>query len=251
MKLRAAVDEVRCLRQRDRNAMFSLMEQTYANTCRNRFEDDLSRKTWAIMVRLPGTERLVGFSTQVIVQTSVVGRKVSALYSGDTVIHRDHWGDPALAHAWGNFALQLIDRTAAPYWFLTSKGFRTYRYLPLFFRDYFPRPGVEMPAWEQAVVDAVGHFIGGRRYDSNMRVIRADGGRDSVRPEFADIGLRLRTDEHVCFFVKRNPGYAQGDELCCLAPLSRENFSRAAYRIIGIRPTVSDIDGQHVACPSL
>ena len=29
---------------------------------------------------------------------------------------------------------------------------------------------------------------------------------------------------------------ANGDELCCLAPLSRANFTPAAYRVIGPEP---------------
>jgi hypothetical protein len=44
----------------------------------------------------------------------------------------------------------------------------------------------------------------------------------------------------VRFFIERNPGHARGDELCCLAPLTRENFTRAAYRTIG-PPTGSGV----------
>jgi hypothetical protein len=36
----------------------------------------------------------------------------------------------------------------------------------------------------------------------------------------------------VRFFLERNPHYDRGDELCCLAPLTQENFTRAAYRVI-------------------
>ena len=39
-------------------------------------------------------------------------------------------------------------------------------------------------------------------------------------------------DPHVRFFVERNPGHARGDELCCLAPLTRQNFSATAERLI-------------------
>jgi hypothetical protein len=44
---------------------------------------------------------------------------------------------------------------------------------------------------------------------------------------------RLR-DPFVRFFVERNPGHARGDALCCLAPLTRANFTPAAYRVIGL-----------------
>ena len=43
---------------------------------------------------------------------------------------------------------------------------------------------------------------------------------------------RLR-DPHVRYFAELNPGHARGDELCCIAPLTRENFTLAAQRVIG------------------
>jgi hypothetical protein len=51
---------------------------------------------------------------------------------------------------------------------------------------------------------------------------------------------RLR-DPHVCFFLARNPGHASGDELCCLAPLTRANFTPAAYRVIGAEPVALEV----------
>ena len=52
-------------------------------------------------------------------------------------------------------------------------------------------------------------------------------------PEVADVTPERLRDPHVAFFVRRNPGHARGDELCCLAPLTRANFTPAAYRVIG------------------
>jgi len=36
----------------------------------------------------------------------------------------------------------------------------------------------------------------------------------------------------VQFFARANPGHGQGDELVCVAPLTRANFSRTAERLI-------------------
>jgi hypothetical protein len=237
MKLRGSVHEVHQLSAGDRDAMFGLMERNYVNMKRDRFEADLGAKRWVIVVRSPDSHCLVGFSTQVILDARIDGRRVRALYSGDTVVDREHWGDPALASTWGNFALELINRrsTGLLYWFLTSKGFRTYRYLPLFFRSYFPRPETPTPDWERAVIESFGRSIGSDAFDPAGPIIRAAPGKDYVRPEIAEPGMRLRTDPHVRFFAERNPGFVRGDELCCLARLTRENFTRAAYRVIGAR----------------
>jgi hypothetical protein len=239
MKLRGQVESIDCLGQADREAMFQLMVKTYANKQRERFEEDLKAKQWVILVRRQADGRLAGFSTQTLLEILVQGQLVSALYSGDTVIDRGDWGDPALANAWGNFALELIDQHSAArrpfYWFLTSKGFRTYRYLPLFFRVYFPNAVVATPRGEQAIIDSLGRRFGGDRYDSAGSIIHADEHSDFVRSEIANLGARRDSDPNVRFFAEQNPGAAYGDEMCCLASLSRSNFTPAAYRVMGLK----------------
>ena len=42
---------------------------------------------------------------------------------------------------------------------------------------------------------------------------------------------RLR-DPLIEFFVRSNPGHAQGDELVCVAPISRSNLTRAGHRLL-------------------
>jgi hypothetical protein len=242
MKLLSSVYDVESLSADDRGCMFELMQRSYENKRRELFDADLNAKQWVILVRRPADDRIVGFSTQVLLTCRVDKELVTALYSGDTVVDRSEWGDPALAHAWGNFAVGLIDghlwEPGTLYWLLTSKGFRTYHYLPLFFRQYFPYEShAAMPSRERAIIDAFGMSIGGNRYDSQSGIIHANGNSDFVRREIAESGARRANSTHVRAFAELNPGYMRGDELCCLAPLSRENFTRAAYRVIGLKQT--------------
>src|SRR4051812_12858669 len=88
-----------------REAMFALMDRHYAGVRRDVFEADLAEKQWVILVYGAGGLTLRGFSTQLLLRAEVAGRDVTALFSGDTIIDRDHWGDPALSHVWGNLAL--------------------------------------------------------------------------------------------------------------------------------------------------
>jgi hypothetical protein len=233
MKLASSVLEVATLRPDDRADMFRLMQRNYENVRRQQFESDLAAKRWVIVVR-SSSHRLVGFSTQVVLDARVGSDCACALYSGDTVVDREYWGDPALAHAWGNFALELIDQHPADrlFWFLTSKGFRTYRYLPLFFSSYFPHFQLPTPLREKRLLDAFGRQVANGNYDSDRGVICAPANKDFVRPDLGEPGFRSSTDPNVRFFVERNPGFRRGDELCCLAPLTRDNFTRAAYRVI-------------------
>ena len=171
------------------------------------------------------------------------GRPVQVLFSGDTIVDRQSWGDSALAHVWGRLALSLIDRHAGAelYWFLISKGYKTYRFLPLFFHEFYPRHDRPTPAWARTVLDALGRHKFPSAYDATSGVIRADGPKDRLRPGVAELTLERLRDPHVRFFAERNPGHARGDELCCLAPLTRANFTSAAYRVIGPEPALQEV----------
>jgi hypothetical protein len=218
-----------------RDAMFGLMDRHYENVRRDAFEDDLDEKDWVIQVHDPATGALCGFSTQMLLHTPCAGRPVTALFSGDTVIAREHWGDSALARAWGRLALRLMDDypDRELYWFLLSKGYKTFRFLPVFFHDFAPHPDRPTPTDRRRVIDALARRKYPDDYDSTTCVVRTREGRDRLRPGLADVTPERLRDPFVRFFVQRNPGHAQGDELCCLAPLTRENFTPAAHRVIG------------------
>lgn len=240
MKLLGSIVAVGDLDAVDRDGMFALMDRMYANMNRDSFERDLDAKEWILRLDDPAANRLVGFSTQKIIEVHIDGRPIKALFSGDTVVDRQHWGDTALASTWGNFALQLIDshRDESLYWFLISKGFRTYRYLPLFFREYAPRCDAADSDEALRIIDALGRFIAPEQYDSRSRILRADTTKEYVRSRFGDVRTRSRHDRHVEYFVRCNPGYARGDELCCLAPLTHDNFTPLAWRMIRTQPPV-------------
>src|SRR5271166_1431735 len=103
---------VECLRPDRRDGMFALMVRHFENIRRSTFDRDLAEKDWVILLSDPDTGALRGFSTQMLFKVDVGGQLVNALFSGDTVVDRDHWSDSALARVWGRFALTLIDDLA-------------------------------------------------------------------------------------------------------------------------------------------
>jgi hypothetical protein len=208
------------------------MQRHYENVRTEVFERDLDEKQWVIAVYEP-TGRLCGFSTQTVLSSKAQGEPFRALFSGDTIIDRQHWGDPALSHAWGQLALRLIDsgNDLPLYWFLLSQGYRTYRFLPLFFYEFYPRHDASTPARDREIIDSLATERYGESYDPANGVVRSHPLQYRLAAELGDSHRRL-TDPHVQFFARQNPGHAAGDELCCLAPLTRENFTRAAWRVI-------------------
>jgi hypothetical protein len=242
MRLVAANVEIAAVTPQERDAMFALMDEHYVNVQRPQFDADLANKRWVILVHDPAG-RLRGFSTQTVREADVAGRPVKALFSGDTIIHRDCWGDRALSQAWGRLALTLIDAHGGDewYWFLISQGYKTYRFLPLFFREFYPRYDHPMPAAVKAVIDALAQQRYPGAYDAGSGVIRATATQYRLSPGLADVTPERLRDPHVSFFHARNPGHGRGAELCCLAPLTRANFTPAAYRVIGPEPAIVGI----------
>jgi len=235
MKLSGRLVTVGEIAPRQREAMFALMDLHYANVERADFERDLAEKQWVILLSDRSSGQLCGFSTQRLLHAEVAGRRVQVLFSGDTIIDREHWGDPALAHVWGQLTLALLD--AHPneefYWYLISQGYKTYRFLPVFFHEYYPRPECPTPLRVQAILDVLGRTRYPDTYDPSLGIIRARPGQYQLRAGIADITEERLQDPHIRFFLARNPGHVRGDELCCLAPLSRDNYTRAAWRVIG------------------
>jgi hypothetical protein len=245
MKLNGILLPVSALTSKQHVAMFALMDQHYENVSADTFAADLAEKEWVILLLDPATESLCGFSTQVVLDVAVAGRRVRALFSGDTIVARERWGDSALAHVWGRLALSLIDRLADAelYWFLICKGYKTYRFLPVFFHEFYPRSNIATPAWAKELIEALGRQKYPASYDPAAGVIRASPGKDRLRRGVADITAERRRDQHVRFFAERNPGHSDGDELCCLAPLTRANFTPAAYRVIGPERVALEVAG--------
>lgn len=238
MRLRARLVPVGQVSATHRDAMFALMDKHYANMQRRVFEADLAEKRWVIQVFDPADGALCGFSTQMLQSVQVAGRMVTALFSGDTVMDRDHWGDQALARAWGRLALSLMDSRPGGelYWFLMSKGYKTYRFLPVFFHAFYPRHDAPTPPSIQAMLDGFGRARYSETYDPAVGVIHAGPDSCRLRNGVADVSAERLRDAHVRFFVERNPGHVHGEELCCLAPLTPANLTRAAYRVIGAEP---------------
>ncbi len=227
---------------RQRQEMYELMDRHYANLHRSSFEADLDEKQWVIQVFDSACGKLCGFSTQMVLDAvcesalpaAAGSRRVKALFSGDTIVDRAYWGDPALTRIWGRLALSLID--AWPEfeldWFLISQGYRTYRFLPVFFHEFYPGFEQPTPAWAQSVIDALGRPKFPDDYDDATGVIRANAHQYRLRQHIAEIAPQRLDDPHVRFFVERNPLHNEGDELCCIAPLTRANFRPAAWRVI-------------------
>jgi hypothetical protein len=243
MRLIGRLTPVHDLSATRRDEMFALFARHYEGVKRRQFAADLAEKQSVIEVVDPVHDTLRGFSTQLVLHVPVHGRTVRALFSGDTIVDREFWGDPALSHVWGHLALSLIDKYGDEplYWYLISKGYRTYRFLPVFFHEFYPRYDSTTPPEILSVIHGLGRWKFGNDYDAATGIVRPSEACRLRSGLGETTAARLR-DPHLRFFFEKNPGHLVGRELCCIAPLSRENFTAAAWRVIGECAEPSNFD---------
>jgi hypothetical protein len=213
-------------------AMLRIMQTYYLNVDAYQFRADLREKDMVILLYENGAIR--GFSTWMLTQHEIQERRVSIIFSGDTIIEKDHWNSMALPIAWGQLMLSVLAKNPYRelYWLLTSKGYKTYRFLPVFFRIFYPSFIGHTPAFEKKLIDSFASHKFGSRFNPLTGILTALDGAQALVPGVADITDRRRKDPHIVFFEKMNPGYARGDELVCLAPCRTDNISPFIMRYL-------------------
>lgn len=213
-----------------RAQMYALIRAQFEGSDPEVFGADLTEKQQVLLLWTPDGA-LAGFSTLRSWAEELPEGPVSVLFSGDTVVSTAAWGSPALATAWLEAAMELRSAVSAGpvYWMLISSGFRTYRFLPTFFREFWPRYDQPTPPEVAALMDRLAR----RRYGALVQdgVVRLPQ-PSWVRPEVAGLTAERLRNPHVAWFHARNPGHAQGDELVCLARVDPDNFTPAALRVL-------------------
>ena len=212
--------------------MHRLLDDHFAGVSAEHFEADLAEKNWVILLH-DDEGTLSGFSTLLVYETSFHGEPVSVVYSGDTIVRPDAWGTSALPRTWIASINQLRDRypRGKYYWLLITSGFRTYRFLPLFWKIFFPRFDAETSQATRTLRDHLARERFGARYDPVTGVVRFE--RPQVlRPAIAGIPEGRLDDPHVAFFSNANPGHVRGDELVCVTELDESNLTPAGRRMV-------------------
>ena len=224
--------EVATLDAAQRETMYALYIRHYDAVSRERFFADLANKHYVVLLH-DQAGALQGFSTLAVYQREYDGRATGVLFSGDTVVDTRHWGQQALAFSWLRLAGRLKARSPERplYWFLISKGHRTYRFLTAFANEFWPALDRPTPPRLQALMNALARERFGDDYDAAAGVIRFAESRGHLREPFAEVSAAHRRLPEVAFFLARNPGYARGDELVCLCELAADKLRPLARRI--------------------
>ena len=217
------------LSERTRSGMYELFREHFTGVSIDQFNRDLAQKDLALL--LEREDELVGFSTLLAYTTCFEGEPINVIYSGDTIVAPDAWGTPALPRAWvaGVESLRLNLPPARCFWLLLTSGFRTYRFLPVFWREFFPRFDASTPPLTQRML---GQFALERFGSQFQNGIVRFSNPQRLRVDLQKIPEGRERDPHVAFFIAHNSGHTQGDELVTLTEISPANLTSAGRRMM-------------------
>src|SRR5262249_372781 len=156
---------------------------------------------WVLLLRDRATRAPVGFSTQVLMDVRVEGVGVRALFSGDTVIHREYWGSQELTRTWLRFAGQQLPACGGRpfYCLLRPKAHRPDLSLPLLLPSLFPGCAAAPPPSAQKLIEVLAPARCPGAFHPSARLIDWQGDPGRLRPALDSSPRRLR-NPHVRFF---------------------------------------------------
>jgi hypothetical protein len=235
MKTKVSIQRIATISDDDKGALYALHSQYFDNTNITTFLLDFCAKDWVILTKREDG-KFIGFSTIQVINLHYNGELHLFMFSGDTIISPEAWQSNVLAPAIGLFQSWLIEQNpdVKIFWFLISKGYRTYKGLSTFYNIFYPCFNCEMPMYYADILQLIAQYKFGDRYNPITNIISFEKPKDFLCSELQQIPSGREQDPHVDFFLKKNTGYIKGDELACIAELSKANFNRTALRVIEI-----------------
>jgi len=216
----------------DKQEMFDLFKDCFSVKKEN-FLADLKDKQWVILLREVESNRLAGFTSLKIFDFKFQGESMIVVYDGDTIIAPEFWGTTMLSKTWIKTVLEITQDDPRPvYWMLITSGFRTYRFLPVFYKEFYPNHEHETPTQKQALMDALATHLFGDEYLKELGVVRFSDGATPLVNELAKVDDGRLDDPHIDFYLRLNPGHVNGDELVCLTQIGGDNYTPAGRRML-------------------
>ena len=230
--LTAHVFDINALSDQQKQDMFALYFQYYEATSAEKFLADLAGKD-QVIVLYDRLNILRGFSSLKYIKQQFNGQDCQIIFSGDTIIHHHFWGEQSLAFCWLRRAGEIkAERPDIPlYYLLIVKGHRTYRLLQAFTCQYYPHWQTLTPPSIQAIMNTLGNTLFPHNYQVESGLIHFPVSQGQLRSQWAEPSPQAQSRPEVDFFLQKNPGFRQGDELLCFTELSSQNFRPLARRV--------------------
>jgi hypothetical protein len=226
----------------ERVRCYQLMQFEFAGVNFENFTRDFDEKQY-VMILTNDSEEIVGFSTLMEMDINLEGKIMKVIFSGDTTVLHEHRDSFGFGFELSKFFIRAIDLYPSHevYYVLISKGWRTYRVLPFYFKEFFPCYERPIGLDEKSLINAFGYKKYPDNYVEETGLLCFKGETERLRPESLDASLPPRNNPHVNFFFKNNPSYLEGTELVCMAKVSHDNFTRVVSKLISISEKTKEI----------
>lgn len=200
--------------------MFNVFRRYYDNVSEEQFKKDLMNKD-AVFVLFDKKEKKVrGFST--IVELNCNSNR--GFFSGDTIIEKEYWGQGTLGVAFLKYL--FVEKLKNPfkplYWFLISKGFKTYLLMANNFSNHYPRFEKETDSKHREILSSFAKKLYPNEFIEELGIISfKENIKDSLKDCVAPITEEMKKENaRINFFATKNKGWQRGDELCCIAEMT-------------------------------
>ncbi|UYZ83613.1 hypothetical protein MTZ49_13590 [Entomomonas sp. E2T0] len=226
MNYQAYFQTVNSITASKKQQMAAIYFQYYQGSDLERFYQDLDNKNEVLFLEQQG--QMVGFTT---IEFYSFQQKM-IVYSGDTIVMPEHWQQQSLHSAWIQRMgkLKQDNPTTPIYWFLLVKGYRTYKYLIVFAKSFYPHwDGLQPELKQLADQLAVAKFV--ELYNVRTGVVECPSEYGYLKEDLTDIASHEQQKKSSQFFLSKNPYYYKGHELVCLCELSADNLQSRAQKL--------------------
>lgn len=215
--------------------MWELYSRYYDGCTFDKFLKDLKEKQLVIMLYDRITGDLKGFSTQILKEIRIGEKWCRILFSGDTVIEKEYWGQKTLQMAFTMMMLKLkLQKPMSPlYWFLITKGFKTYLLLSNNFKRFWPRYDQSTPAFIKEIMDEYASLYFPDSYSKETGLLVFEKGEhEHLKTGVAEITEKDLENPNISFFTQSNPLWRRGDELVCIGEFDLNFIFRLLIKTI-------------------
>lgn len=219
----------------ERATMFGLLSLEFLGIRREDFIHDLEEKDAVALLRKESRDgEIVGFSTLMLLELPIDGRKVRAVFSGDTTVLPEFRSSGGIGVEVGRYFMKALEtfQDHEIYYVLISKGWRTYKVLPFFFKNFAPKHDAPTSIHDKAIMDAFGKVKYPKDYDPDQGLIMFSKETQRLIPGSIDAIPPQDPDLHTQFFLKKNPTYLSGTELVCVGSVQVANFAPPLVRLL-------------------
>ncbi len=213
------------------------LAERYTEGTREVFEASVRAKKYLVSLRDGGSGRLVGICTVDVYpfdgpMTQGRSRRCIIIYTGNVIFEPGLRGFSMVQRIGFQCYLEArVRQPLTPVWlFYDTFSYKSYLMLANNFGTFWPRFDKPQPPEVDELFDRLGRHRYGAGWDVERGLCR--GGERRLKQGVADVTEDLLTNPHVRYFAERNPGYAKGDMLAVLAPLSASNWWAVLRRAV-------------------